>query len=262
VRKKVQFVIPAAGRGSRFMAAGFTLVKPLIPVGSLPMIIWPISNLPLEPQDILIIVTKKGDNLYSIKDKWLRNIESDVVFIEMELMSEGPASTVEAALSKIDLNLPLVVLNSDQYISSSILEFIENLRKNNTKTFGSILTMKASGDKWSYIGRDKNNAINLIVEKKEISTEATVGVYAWSSADLFVRSFKSMKIDNFRVNDEFFIAPTFNYLITDKIEIKTFNVGKINESVHGLGTPEDLANFLVSSARLQNETHIFNNFNT
>jgi hypothetical protein len=71
-----------------------------------------------------------------------------------------------------------------------------------------------------------------------------------------------MKTDNFRVNNEFFIAPTFNYLIIDKIKIKTFNVGKISESVHGLGTPEDLADFLISSARLQNEIRIFDYFKT
>jgi len=262
VRRKVQFVIPAAGVGSRFIAAGFTTIKPLIPVGTLPMIVWPISNLPLEPQDILIIVTKKGDDLRSIENEWLRNVKSHIVFIEMDSLSEGPASTVETALKEIDLNLPLVALNSDQYISTSILEFIEDLRMNESETFGSLLTMKASGSKWSYIGRDRYGEINNVVEKKEISTEATVGIYAWSSADLFVNSFNKMKTDDFRVNNEFFIAPTFNYLIVDKIKIKTFNVGKISESVHGLGTPEDLADFLISTARLQNEIRIFDNFKT
>ena len=262
MRRKVQFVIPAAGAGSRFIAAGFTKIKPLIPVGTLPMIVWPISNLPLEPQDILIIVTKKGDDLRSIENEWLRNVKSHIVFTEMESLSEGPASTVEAALKEIDLNLPLVALNSDQYISSSILEFIEDLRVNESEPFGSILTMNASGSKWSYIGRDRYGAINIVVEKKQISTEATVGVYAWSNADLFVNSFNKMKTDNFRVNNEYFIAPTFNYLINDRIKIKTFNVGSISESVHGLGTPEDLADFLISTARSQNEIRIFDNFKT
>ena len=260
MRTRIQFVIPAAGLGSRFISAGFTTIKPLIPVGSLPMIIWPISNIPLEPQDILIIITKKGDNLYSIKNKWLRNIKSDILFIEMDSLSEGPASTVEAAMNKIDLALPLVVLNSDQYVSSPILEFIEDIRSNKTEAFGSILTMKASGNKWSYIRRDAHGDIDAIVEKKEISAEATVGVYAWSSAELFASSLKRMKIENLRVNNEFYIAPSYNYLITNKVSIKTFDIGKLNESVHGLGTPEDLADFLSSTARAQNEINIFNNF--
>ena len=246
--------------GSRFIAAGFTIVKPLIPVGNIPMIIWPISNLPLEAQDILIIVYKQNDNLESIKNMWLKNVECEILLLEIDSLSEGPASTVELAINNLDLNLPLVVLNSDQYISSSILEFIEDLRTNDTKSFGSIVTMEASGNKWSYIGRNKNGSINQVVEKKEISCEATVGVYAWSMASLFTSSLNHMKIDNFRVNNEFFIAPSYNYLIREEINIKTFHVGKIKESVHGLGTPEDLADFLKSSARVQNEPHIYSRF--
>jgi NDP-sugar pyrophosphorylase family protein len=260
VRKRIQFVIPAAGLGSRFIAAGYTTIKPLIPVGSLPMILWPISNIPLEPQDILIIITKKGDNLYSIKNKWLKNIKTHILFIEMDSLSEGPASTVEAAMNKIDLTLPLVVLNSDQYITSSILEFIEDIRNNKAEVFGSILTMKASGNKWSYVERNARGEIDAIVEKKEVSAEATVGVYAWSSAELFASSLMRMKTENLRVNNEFYIAPSYNYLIIDKVFIKTFHVGTFNESVYGLGTPEDLADFLSSTARSQNEISIVNRF--
>ena len=34
-----------------------------------------------------------------------------------------------------------------------------------------------------------------------------------------------------------------NYLIRNKMKIKPIKVGTINQTVHGLGTPEDLAEF-------------------
>ena len=216
MKKRIQYVVPAAGLGSRFKVAGFTTIKPLIPVGNIPMIIWPISNLSLEPQDILIIVTKKGDDLSSIRTRWFRNIRCQIEFIEMDNLSEGPASTVEAALGFIDLELPLVVLNSDQYVSTPIANYINELRTCYSESFGSILTMKAVGNKWSYIGRDRLGNIEKIVEKNPISTEATVGIYAWSNAKLFATSLKQMKNDELRTNNEFYVAPSYNYLIDRK----------------------------------------------
>ena len=41
----LQIVIPMAGRGSRFASAGYTVPKPLIPVGGRPMIEWIIENI-------------------------------------------------------------------------------------------------------------------------------------------------------------------------------------------------------------------------
>jgi len=260
VRKKVQFVIPAAGSGSRFVSAGFTTIKPLIPVGEIPMIMWPISNLPLELGDLLVIVTKKGDNLEPIRYTWLEHVPCRIIFVEMDSLSEGPASTVEASLGELDLDMPLVVLNSDQYVSVSINIFVEELRNAETENFGSIVTMFATGPKWSYIGRDENGVIEKVVEKQEISTEATVGIYAWSQAHLFVKSLESMKRENFRVNNEFYVAPSYNYLISEGVRVNTFDVGPVGQSVHGLGTPEDLSDFLQSNVKRANEKIIINKF--
>lgn len=260
MRKKVQFVIPAAGSGSRFVSAGFTTIKPLIPVGDIPMVMWPISNLPLESYDLLVIVTKKGDNLKPIRNVWLKRVPCKITFIEMDSLSEGPASTVEASLGELDLDLPLVILNSDQYVSTSIREYVETLRNSDSNEFGSIVTMFATSTKWSYIGRNDNGEIEKILEKKVISTEATVGIYAWSQAHLFVKSLESMKRDNFRVNNEFYVAPTYNYLVSRGIKVITFHVGPVGQSVHGLGTPEDLSQFLVSNTFHTNQPRIIAEF--
>ena len=45
---------------------------------------------------------------------------------------------------------------------------------------------------------------------------------------------------NIRVNNEFYVCPVFNQAIEDNKKIITFQIGKM----HGLGTPEDLNNFI------------------
>jgi len=106
------------------------------------------------------------------------------------------------------------------------------------------LTMIASGAKWSYVERGNDGSIIRVVEKIEVSEEATVGIYGWSSGKLLLESIKDLIQSNTRVNNEFYIAPTYNYLLSSFLTVNTVSVGTHGESVHGLGTPEDLEHFL------------------
>jgi hypothetical protein len=45
---------------------------------------------------------------------------------------------------------------------------------------------------------------------------------------------------NIRVNNEFYVCPVFNEAIQNGKEIRTFEISKM----WGLGTPEDLTNYL------------------
>jgi hypothetical protein len=45
---------------------------------------------------------------------------------------------------------------------------------------------------------------------------------------------------NIRVNNEFYVAPVYNEAISDGFKFKPYNI----EKMWGLGTPEDLKNYL------------------
>jgi hypothetical protein len=104
--------------------------------------------------------------------------------------------------------------------------------------------MEAAGSKWSYVGRNQSGKIVSVVEKKEISSEATVGIYGWSLKSLMTSSILNMMNNNDRTNGEFYVAPSYNYLIRDDVPVDGLLIGSQKESVFGLGTPEDLEYFL------------------
>ena len=58
-----------------------------------------------------------------------------------------------------------------------------------------------------------------------------------------INSFYAMFEANDRTNSEFYVAPSYNYLLKDGYFVSAFNIGPHGEYVHGLGTPEDLDNF-------------------
>ena len=163
------------------------------------------------------------------------------LFIVLDKYTDGAARTVSTIESKIDLNKPLVIANSDQFVLEGLYDFISKVR--NLESSGLILTMKASGNKWSYITFNESKLITVVKEKEEISNEATVGIYAWKTGDLFFNSFKEMLKANDTTNSEFYVAPTYNYLIKKNLKIEFMNVGEVEKNIIGLGVPFDFESF-------------------
>lgn len=240
--KPVSLVIPAAGLGSRFRQVGYTTPKPLIEILGRPMLNWVISNFSLTPVDQIIIISLKGDGLPKrLNLKTVRGAKS-VSFVELDGLTGGPAETVMAAVSLIPAGNAVIVANSDQFLAVDLSAFIDFLRDDVRK--GLILTMDATGSKWSYVGRNQAGKIVSVVEKKEISSEATVGIYGWSLKSLMSSSILKMMNNNDRTNGEFYVAPSYNYLIGDDVPVDGLWIGSQKESVYGLGTPEDLEYFI------------------
>jgi NDP-sugar pyrophosphorylase family protein len=239
---KINLVIPAAGLGSRFRAIGVDTPKPLIPVLDIPMIGWVIANFHLTPQDEIWIITRKDDQIRSKIESFVSQIENKIHFIELDAVTDGAATTLQYALNQIPNEEAVLSANSDQFISSDIFQFIESVRSGNSD--GQILTMKATDSKWSFVERDSEGEVINVVEKVVVSDEATVGVYGWKSVTLAKNAINAMKKDALKVNGEFYVAPSYTYLLKQGGKISTFCVGDVETDVHGLGTPEDLDLFL------------------
>ncbi|MBI3010225.1 MAG: glycosyl transferase family 2, partial [Candidatus Omnitrophica bacterium] len=91
---------------------------------------------------------------------------------------------------------------------------------------------------------DKEGWATEVAEKRVISEDATVGIYAFSRGKDFVKAADSMIAKNLRVNGEFYIAPVYNELIGWKARVAAFPIGTLGVQMHGMGTPEDLTAFL------------------
>jgi NDP-sugar pyrophosphorylase family protein len=246
--KRIHLIIPAAGLGSRFADVGINIPKPLIEVHGIPMLVWVILNFPLATQDKIWIIGQTKHKLKATLDPWLVNLPQEIRFLEIDTVTEGPAQTVALALQEIPDFEGVIVANSDQYISCSIDEFVGEIRRKVTP--GSIITMEAASNAWSYVGRNAQKKVDRVIEKVEISDEATVGIYGWSESHYLKDSLREMFMHNIKTNNEFYVAPSYNHLISIGLEISTFHVGKHGKSVHGLGTPSDLENFHADSSKL------------
>lgn len=235
----INILIPCAGLGSRFASMGYTFPKPLIEVNNKPMIQVVVDNLNINGNYIFLVL-KEHYEKYSLK--YLLPLicgKNSCEIIIVDKVTEGAACTTLLAKHIINNNDELIIANSDQYIDWAEEHFLSFVRNRNAD--GAILTFSSSHPKWSFVKLDEcTGLINEVAEKKPISQNASVGIYYWKNGSDFVNSAEEMIKQNIRVNNEFYIAPTYNILINSNKKIYNYPVAEM----HGLGTPEDLNRFL------------------
>lgn len=235
----INIVIPMAGAGSRFAQAGYNKPKPFIDVLGLPMICHVLENLKL-PEAKFILLARK-EHVESEKEI-VNYIKSNynVEFALIDKLTEGAACTVLYAHRLINNDVPLLIANSDQIVDININDYINDSTYRNLD--GSILTFESDHPKWSYAKLNENNIITLIREKEVISNHATVGIYYFEKGSYFVENAIDMIVQNERVNNEFYVAPVYNYAIAKG---KRFGIYSIDANqMHGTGTPEDLDKYI------------------
>ena len=230
-------VIPMAGRGKRFVDAGYHSPKPLIDIAGQYMIELVVKNLtPAVAHRFIFICQKEHLNDYPLEET-LRSITKESVIIPIDYVTEGAACTVLLAKEYINDDNPLMIANSDQYIDSSIDEYLDAMKDLD----GMIMTMPACDPKWSFIQYNSNGFVTMVREKEVISNEATVGIYNYAKGREFIYYAETMIKKNIRVNGEFYVAPVYNERSEAGKHIGFWNIG---DNMHGLGTPEDLEVFM------------------
>jgi len=240
---KLNIVIPMAGRGSRFSQAGYIDPKPLIDIHGIPMIELVIKNLmPLDIKSHFYLICQK-DILSNLKfQETINHFQNNLTLIPIDYITNGAAETVLLAKDYINNNDHLMIANCDQYVDIKIDDYLKFALNYD----GCIMTMKANHPKWSYI-KYENDIIVDVVEKEVVSDDATVGIYNYKSGKIFVDCAQQMINKNFKVNNEFYVAPVYKEIINLGFEVATYD---ISGKMYGLGTPDDLSIFLQKSLKL------------
>jgi NDP-sugar pyrophosphorylase family protein len=235
---KINILIPMAGLGKRFEKTHPNTPKPFIDIQNQSMLSRVIKNL---KNDIVEFVFVSQENLF--KDTRfqtiIQNENINYKTVVAPNRTDGPACSCLLAKNFINNDDPLMIINCDQII----LDFnIDNLLKfaryNNAD--GVLGTFHSTSSKNSYIKLGDDLRIQEIKEKIVISNIATNGLHFWKHGKFFVESAEKMIEANDRYSNEFYVAPTYNYLIKQGKTILPYYY-----NLHyPIGIPEDLNYFI------------------
>lgn len=232
--KKFNLLVPLAGKGQRFVDAGFKTPKPMININGKSIIELSLSSFDYKECNIVFVVRREHVQDYNI-DGFLKSRFGDN--IEVVVIDKDTNGSVESCIhgierSSFDRTLPLFIHTSDVFFEKNGSVISPNLFSKDID--GTLLVFKSNSKNYSY-SKVENGLVSRVAEKEVISDLASCGLYYFSSTDTFHRYALKMVNENLRSNGEYYIAPLYNLLIGDSLSVNTIMVDKM----HIFGTPDE-----------------------
>lgn len=214
-----------AGAGSRFSNT-HSMPKPLIPVDGKLMIQRAIESLGFDGVYHFVV----RDNVYL--PETIHAIERcvDPVTVKIKELTDGPAAS--ALLMREYINDDeLIIANCDQIMNWDCEKALHQMRKYD----GAVVTINSNDPKHSYVRVNEEGLAVEFAEKNVISNTALTGIHYWKNGQDFISSADQMIAENNRTKNEFYIAPTYNYM---RKRIGIYMV--TDKEYYPIGTPDDL----------------------
>ena len=233
----MQIIIGMVVAGRRFADSGYTLPKPLCRVGDTTMIQKAVDSLGIDGKYIFVVLHE-----HLLQYKWLEahlaSLARYVTIVKLNEVTDGAACSLLTAKQYIDTDEPLISINSDQVLHWDSQKFISKCKEEPDVSW--IMTYPHTDIKHSFVKVDNNGMVIETAEKVAISEMASVGLYHWSKGSLFVKGAEEMIANNDKHNNEYYLAPVYNYTCKNNI-VKPYEVQATNFTP--VGTPADLATY-------------------
>jgi len=234
----VQLVIPLAGDGQRFKDK-YSCPKPLISVNGEKMISLAVRTLGIPYESSVFIIRKDHDENRALSTE-ITKIDPKSSIVCIDKLTNGPCSTALLSSPYLDMEKPLVIANCDQVMRWNGMRFLRYCIGENYD--GVVVTYHETTPKNSYARLNMNGDVVEIQEKKPISSVSLNGIHFWKKARYFVDSANEMMRRDDRTNGEFYIAPSYNYMLAVGLKVGIFHIP--NEQHNAIGTTDDLEEYI------------------
>jgi dTDP-glucose pyrophosphorylase len=245
MRKYHTRLIPMAGAGQRFLDAGYSTPKPLIPVSGKPMVIAATECLP--PADQHIFVCRDFHVREAQMDELLKKYFPGAEVIAIESLTEGQASTCLLARELLSRENTLTIGACDNGMIYDRERFDKLLNEVDTDviiwTFRNNPAVLFNPSMYGWVKTAGDVAIKVSVKipisQEPMKDHAVIGAFTFARAGDFMDCVDQMIADNRRVNNEFYMDMAMNVAIEKGLKVKVFEV----DSYICWGTPLDVRTY-------------------
>lgn len=242
-KRLINFIIPMAGLGRRFSAAGVHVPKFMVEAGGMTLFEHSLRSLPLElAARVVFIALREHEEQCRvsafIKDRMtvLGGMPFEVVLLDKP--TRGQAETVLAARPFVPDDEEAAIFNIDTaFVSHTLAGKLAGAGKGDGVLGAFVLDRQ--DNKWSFAEVDAQGAVLRTAEKVQISRYALTGLYHFSRAGDFFDCAGDAVAGGELVSGEYYVAPLYNRLIARGGKF-TLDVA---ERIIPLGTPEDVARY-------------------
>jgi len=243
----MQLVIPMSGLGSRFSAAGYEKVKPLIEVFDKPMIEWVLKAF---PEDDVIFICRndhiEDTNMVSV----LNRIAPNASTVAIPGHKKGPVYAISLAFEHIDDDRPVLISYCDYYMLWDYAAFKRGLIDRDCDGAIPCYTgfhpnLIPKDNLYASCRIDDEDNLIEIREKHSFSEDKiqslhSPGVYYFRSGSLMKKYCQLLLDEGPALNGEYYNSLVYNRMVEDGLKVWTpANVSFFCQ----WGTPHDLQEF-------------------
>jgi len=243
---KPQLIIPMSGLGKRFIAAGFTLPKPLIPVHGEPIIAH-VLQMYEGWDDVIFVVNRthlRDPELHL--EEILLGLRPQGKILGIEGHDFGPSYAVLKARDLIALDKPVVVNYCDFAGDFDLEEYEKELQSKDATllTYTGFHPHLLRNTQFAYIQKNRLGEVTEIQEKKSftanpMSEEASAGSYGYGSGKILIAAIENQISNGYSLNGEFYTSLTIKSVLEQQGKVSSV----LMENFYQWGTPEDFADF-------------------
>lgn len=242
----LQIVVPMAGEGRRFVEAGYTTPKPLIPVAGVPMVVRAVQDLP-SPARVVFVAQAEHLRRHQI-DRVVGEHVPNAQIVAVEGLTAGQAITARHAAVALQRDWPVIVAacdNTHVYDQQQLLA-----RMSDPEVACLIWTYRhdprvlVNPHQHGWVRVDGVRVVEVSCKKplsdNVLADHAISGFFSFRTAALMIDAIDRMVESGLRVNNEFYLDVVPNVLVGMGERVEVFEVDKYI----GWGTPAELEDYL------------------
>lgn len=248
----MNIIIPMTGYGSRFVAAGYKELKPLIKVQGRTIIEWIIKGMYPNEENIIFVCRQEHlDSIPNMNDYLMSIAPTAKIFPIADWIKLGPVNDIMSASPVIPDDEPCIINYCDFYMTWNYERFKKDVKARGCE--GSVPCYTGFHphlliDKNVYASCLTDDEDNLIEIREKYSFEEdktkakhSPGVYYFKTGAIMKKYCQELMDAKDMLNGEYYASLPFNYMVKDgcKVWVPT-NVNKFCQ----WGTPEDLEDYL------------------
>ena len=222
--KKYNLLVPMAGRGQRFVDAGYKVPKQFIHIEQRQLIDISLDCFTLDDCNLIFVVRDDQISNFNVDQILMDKYGPEIQVVSTDGLTDGSVCSCLLAERLIDNELPLFIHTLD-------IEFKPQVNPkdfNEEESDGVLLTFKSNSPNYSYASVKPDGTVSRTAEKKVISDQACVGIYYFKTGAIFCENAREMIDRDLRTDKEFYISPLYNLLIEKGLRVTTLPVDKIH----------------------------------
>lgn len=239
----LQVLMPMGGLGTRFRTVGVTTPKPLIEVDGAPMFRRALRSLDpwAGPRTVTVVVRTDDDTRHGLAAR-VREAEPSASVVLLDHDTRGAVETCLVARDQLDPDEPLVIMDCDIAFDSPDWFATMERAVARRQLDAVLLSFRSAEPRYSFAEVGEDGLVRRTAEKQAISTDALMGVYAFSTAHAFLEAAdRLMERQIGAAMPEYYVSLVFNELIASGRR-----VGLAHGDFYSFGTPEELSAYLAT----------------